>query len=250
MLKKTQIDPHEARGSQRKHSLRGVFNAVRYLVRAVCPWRLLPNDLPLWWTVPRQVQRWIIAGCFELLADGLQAVLSELAGRAPQPTVVILDGCTIQSTNENGERADYDGDKRKKGSKVHVAVDTSGRLLALKVTSGNGQGRAQVAELIQEVQAANGDNVEAAFVDRGYTGQEPAAHAARVGVCLIVVMLEETKRCFVLLPTRWVVECSCAWVARFRQLRRDFATLPSYLAQPLWLAFVMLSLNSLLRQSP
>ena len=124
---------------QREHRLREVFNAVRYVVRAGCPWRLLPNDLPPWWTVHQQTQRWIKAGCFEVMADDLRALLRELAERSPQPSAVILDGRTMQSTPESGARAGYDGDKRKKGSKVHVAVDTLGHLLALKVTPANEQ---------------------------------------------------------------------------------------------------------------
>jgi transposase len=232
---------------QREHSLREVFNAVRYVVRAGCPWRLLPNDLPPWWTVHQQAQRWIKAGCFETMADDLRAVLRELVGRAPQPTAVILDGRTMQSTPESGERAGYDGYKRKKGSKVHVAVDTLGHLLALKVTPANEQERAQVSDLIAEVQKATGENVEAAFVDQGYTGEEPAAQAARQGVRLIVVKLEEAKRGFVLLPRRWVVERSFAWAARFRRLGRDYERLSSSLAGLHWLAFVTLALNSLFR---
>lgn len=232
---------------QREHSLREVFNAVRYVVRAGCPWRLLPNDLPPWWTVHQQAQRWIKAGCFEAMADDLRMLLRALADRSPQPTAVILDGRTMQSTPESGERAGYDGYKRKKGSKVHVAVDTLGHLLALKVTPANEQERAQVADLIAEVQAATGENVQAAFVDQGYTGEEPAAQAARHGVRLIVVKLEEAKRGFVLLPRRWVVERSFAWAARFRRLGRDYERLSASLAGLHWLAFVTLSLNSLFR---
>jgi len=234
---------------QREHSIRDVFNAVRYVVRAGCPWRLLPNDLPPWWTVHQQAQRWIKAGCFAAMADDLRALLRELAERSAQPTAVILDGRTMQSTPESGARAGYDGYKRKKGSKVHVAVDTLGHLLALKVTPANEQERAQVADLMAEVQEATGENVQAAFADQGYTGKDPAAQAARQGVRLIVVKLEEAKRGFVLLPRRWVVERSFAWAARFRRLGRDYERLSSSLAGLHWLAFVTLSLNSLFRQS-
>ena len=182
------------------------------------------------------------------MADDLRALLRELAERSPQPSAVILDGRTMQSTPESGARAGYDGDKRKKGSKVPVAVDTLGHLLALKVTPANEQERAQVAELIAEVQEATGENVEAAFVDQGYTGEEPGrCRAARQGVRLIVVKLEEAKRGFVLLPRRWVVERSFAWAARFRRLGRDYERLSSSLAGLHWLAFVTLSLNSLFR---
>ena len=234
---------------QREHSLRALFNAVRYMVRAGCPWRMIPNDLPPWHAVHQQAQRWIKAGCFEALAHDLRILLRLFAGRSGQPTAVILDGRTMQSTPESGARAGYDGYKRRKGSKVHLAVDTLGHLLALKVTPANEQERAQVGDLVQEIQETTGDRVEVAFVDQGYTGEEPANQAARHGVRLEVVKLEEAKRGFVLLPRRWVVERSFGWAARFRRLARDYERLPTSLAGLHWLAFAGLMLTSLLQQS-
>jgi transposase len=234
---------------QREYDLRAMFDAVRYMVRAGCPWRMLPHDLPPWWAVHQQAQRWIKAGCFEALAHDLRKLLRLLREKKPAPTAVILDGRTMQSTPESGDRAGYDGYKRRKGSKVHVAVDTLGHLLALKVTAANEQERAQVADLIKEVQAVTGENVTVAFVDQGYTGEAPAAAAAAHGVQLTVVKLEEAKRGFVLLPRRWVVERSFAWASRFRRLGRDYERLPSSLAGLHWLAFLSLMLNSLFRQS-
>jgi transposase len=234
---------------QRDYSMRAMFNAVRYMVRAGCPWRMIPNDLPPWSAVHAQAQRWIKAGCFEAMAHDLRKMLRLLAQKNMQPSAVILDGRTMQSTPESGARAGYDGYKRRKGSKVHAAVDTLGHLLALKVTAANEQERAQVADLIREVQEATGENVEVAYVEQGYTGQTPKEQAAKQGVDLIVVKLEEAQRGFVLLPRRWVVERSFAWAARFRRLSRDYERLPSSLAGLHWLAFVSLMLNSILHQS-
>ena len=233
--------------AQRAHASRRLFNAVRYLLRAGCPWRMLPNDLPPWHTVYQQAQRWIKAGCFEALAHDLRRLLRRLAERAEQPTAVILDGRTMQSTPESGGRGGYDGYKRRKGSKVHVAVDTLGHLLALKVTAANAQERAQVGDLVKALQETTGDKVAVAFVDQGYTGKEPAAAAAAHGIKLEVVKLKEAKRGFVLLPRRWVVERSFAWAARFRRLARDYERLPSSLAGLHWLAFASLMLNSCYR---
>jgi transposase len=234
---------------QRDYSMRAMFNAVRYMVRAGCPWRMIPNDRPPWSAVHQQAQRWIKAGCFEAMAHDLRKMMRLLAGKNTQPTAVILDGRTMQSTPESGARAGYDGYKRRKGSKVHAAVDTLGNLLALKVTAANEQERAQVSDLIEEVQNATGENVEVAYVDQGYTGKEPKQEAAKRGVDLVVVKLEEAKRGFVLLPRRWVVERSFAWAARFRRLSRDYERLPSSLEGLHWLAFVTLMLNSILHQS-
>lgn len=235
--------------AQREHSLRAVFNGLRYLVRAGCPWRMIPHDLPPWHAVYDQTQRWIKAGCFENMAHDLRRVLRVLAEKDSRPTAVILDGRTLQSTPESGARAGYDGYKRKKGSKVHAAVDTLGHLLALKVTAANEQERAQVDDLIADVQESTGEHVEIAYVDQGYTGEQPAADAQKHGVQLCVVKLEEAKRGFVLLPRRWVVERSFAWASRFRRLARDYERLPQTVAGLHWLAFLTLMLSSLFHKS-
>lgn len=173
-----------------------------------------------------------------------------LQERAQEPTAVVLDGRTLQSSPESGGRAGYDGYKRKKGSKVHVAVDTLGNLLAVAVTPANEQERAQVDELAAQVQAATGQSVELAYADQGYTGQEAAAQAAVDGIKLEVVKLAAAKRGFVLLPRRWVVERSFAWLARFRRLSRDYERLGTTLAGLHWLAFACLLLGNLFRINP
>lgn len=235
---------------QRKHSLRAIFNALRWLVRAGCPWRMMPHDLPPWPAVQQQTQRWVRAGCFEAMAEDLRLLLRLAAARNDVPSAAILDSRTLQSTPESGARAGFDGHKKRKGSKVHAAVDTLGHLLALKVTPANEQDRAQVADLTLALQAVTGEHIEVAFVDQGYTGEKPAADAAQVGVRLEVVKHHEAKRGFVLLPRRWVVERSFAWAARFRRLARDYERLASTLASYHWLAFVTLMLHSLFAKSP
>src|SRR6185295_7828005 len=163
---------------QREYPSRRLFNALRYMVRAGCPWRMIPNDLPPWAAVYQQAQRWIKAGCFEAMAHDLRMLLRMIAGREAQPSAVILDARTIQSTPESGARGGYDGHKRRKGSKVHAAVDTLGHLLALKITAANEQERAQVADLVGQLQQTTGDKIELAYVDQGYTGEQPAQDAA------------------------------------------------------------------------
>jgi len=225
---------------QRDHPLREVFNGLRYIVRTGMQWRFMPNDLPPWHTVYQQTQRWIKAGVFEDMVRDLRLLLRELAGRSPQPSAAIFDGRTLQSSPESGARAGYDGHKRRKGSKVHLAVDTLGQLLAVTVTPANEQERAQVADLAAKVQEATGDSVEVAFVDQGYTGDEAAAAAAQHGMRLEVVKLPAAKRGFVLLPRRWVVERSFAWMARFRRLARDYERLAETLAGLHFVAFAIL----------
>jgi transposase len=230
---------------QREHSLREVFNGLRYVVRSGETWRMMPHDLPPWYTVYQQTQRWIAAGVFEALVDDLRLLLRVAAGHAEDPSAVIIDGRTLQSSPESGARAGFDGHKRRKGSKIHMAVDTLGLLLALHVTPANEQERAQVGLLAQQIQDITGDSVEIAFVDQGYTGQQAQQQAAEHGIRLEVVKLPQAKHGFVLLPRRWVVERSFSWMARFRRLARDYERLPETLAGLHYLAFAILMLARL-----
>lgn len=229
---------------QRKYPLRDLFDALRWIVRAGAPWRMMPGDLPPWEAVYQQTMRWIKWGCFEAIVHDVRELLRQAMNKKAQPSVAIFDGRTLQSSVESGGegRAGYDGAKRKKGSKVHMAVDTLGHLLALVVTPANEQERAQVAQLAQMVQEVTGQNVELAYVDQGYTGEKPAEAAKEAGMRLEVVKLPEAKRGFVLLPRRWVVERSFAWAARFRRLVRDYERLPETLAGLHFLVFAILML--------
>src|SRR6185369_15719593 len=231
---------------QREYSLRAVFNALRWMARTGASWRMMPHDLPPWTVVYQQTQRWLRAGVFEAIVEDLRAVLRVAQGRAGQPSAAILDSRTLQSSPESGHRAGYDGAKRKRGRKVHIAVDPLGQLLALRVTAANEQARAQVRELVAQVQAVTGENGEIAFVDQGYTGEQPAQDAAAQGITLAVVKLPEAKKGFVLLPRRWVVERSFAWTTRFRRLVRDYERLPETLAGLHFLASAILILKRLL----
>jgi transposase len=216
---------------------------VRYLVRTGAHWRLLPHDLPPWPVVYQQMRRWLAAGSFETVVHELRLLLRRAAEREAPPTAAILDSRTLQSTPESGARAGYDGHKRRKGSKVHAAVDTLGHLLALVVTPANAQDRAQVDQLAAALQEATGDHVALAFVDQGDTGEAPAQAAVAHGLELAVVKLPEAKRGFVLLPRRWVVERDFAWAARFRRLARDYERLAATLAGLHFLAFACLMLH-------
>ena len=233
--------PEEA--GQRTHRLREVFDGLRCLVRYGVPWRALPNDLPPWHAVYDQAQRWPRAGCFGMLAHDLRAVLRLAAGRGAEPSAAILDSRTLRSTPESGARAGRDGHKRTRGSKLHLAVDTLGHLLALGVTPADANDRAAVAELAEGVQDATGGDVTLAYVDQGYTGERPAEAARAHGIVLEVVAPPAARRGSVLLPRRWVVERSFAWTARCRRLARDHERLPETLAGFHFVAFAGLMLR-------
>lgn len=229
--------------AQREYQLRDVFDGLRWIVRTGSPWRSLPKDFPPRGAVYQRSRRWLRAGCFEAIVHDLRAILRFAAGKEPEPTAAIFDGRTLQPTVESGSRAGYDGYKRKEGSKVHMAVDTLGHLLALHVTPANEQERDQVAVLSERVQEVTGESVEIAFVDQGYTGDDPDADAASYGIHLVVVSLPEAKKGFVLLPRRWVVERSYGWMARFRRLARDYERLSETLEGLHDVAFSILMLH-------
>jgi transposase len=229
---------------QRRHDLREVFNGLRFIVRGGLQWRLMPHDLPPWWVVYQQTRRWLAAGVFETMVHDLRVLLRLGAGRAPDPTAMIVDSRTLQSTPESGSRAGYDGAKRKKGAKIHLAVDTLGDLLALHATPANAQDREQVGRLAAAVQDTTDGTVDVAFVDQGYSGEEPAIEAATLGIRLEVVKLPEAKRGFVLLPRRWVIERNFAWAARFRRLARDYERLQTTLEGLHYVAFALLALHA------
>ncbi len=234
---------------QREHELREVFNAMRWIVRTGSPWRYLPNDLPPWDAVYQQSQRWLAAGVFEAMTQDLRRILRILQGRAEEPSAAVFDSRTLQSTPESGQRGGYDGAKRKKGSKVHMAVDTLGYLLSLHVTAANEQDREQVGKLAREVQKQTGKSVELAYVDQGYTGNAAADAARKHKIELAVVKLPEAKHGFVLLPRRWVAERSFAWLTRFRRLAKDYERLASTLKGIHLAAFAIVMLARLVNWS-
>jgi transposase len=234
---------------QREYPMRVLFNAIRYVVKTGCTWRFLPNDLPPWSAVYQQARRWLSAGVFEQIVHDLRIIVRVLSEKEQQPTAVIFDARTLQSTPESGGRAGYDGHKKKNGSKVHIAVDTLGNLLALQVSAANEQERAMVSELAESVQTVTEKNVKVAFVDQGYTGALASMDAADQGIELILVKHHEAKRGFLLLPRRWVVERTFGWLGRFRRLARDYERLPQTLAAWHWVAFIALLLGKLGFQS-
>ena len=150
--------------------------------------------------VRQQAQRWFEATSFQNAAHDLRLLSRVEQSRNGDPTAIIMDKSTLQSTPESGHRAGFDGAKKRKGTKVHLAVDTLGHFLAVLTTPASEQDRAQVKDLCLEVQDATGVPVEIAYA---------------------VVKRPEASKGFILLPRRWVVERSLAWRSRFRRLGRD-----------------------------
>ena len=221
---------------QRVYSIREMLNAALWIGRTGSQWAYLPHDFPPYKLVHQQLMRWFERGCFENLAQDLRSLVREDPLKEGVPTVAIVDSRTLQSTPESGGRAGYDGAKRRKGSKIHAAVDTMGNVMTLLVTSGHEQDREQVYDLCREVQQVTGNRIDVVMADQGYTGEQTQVDAALNDIELVVVKRPKGTKGFVLLPMRWVVERTFAWTARFRRLSRDLERLQSSLVGFHWLA--------------
>lgn len=228
---------------QRRYALREVLNGLRYMVRTGAPWRWLPHEFPPWQVGYQQPQRWLRAGVLEMIVPDRRIVSRVASGRTRHPSAASFDARTVQSTAASGERAGYDGHKRRQGSNPHLAVDTLGLLLAVHVTPAQQPERAQVAPLAEQVQTVPGSTVTGAFGDQGYTGAQAEPDAAMHGMRLEVVKLPQAHRGCVVLPRRWVVERSCAWIAKFRRLARDDERLPATVAARHFVACACLLLH-------
>ena len=229
---------------QRRYELRELFNGLRWVVRTGSQWRMMPHDFPPWHAVYQQTRRWMDAGVIEAMIHDFRETLRLSEDRDEQPSAAILDGRTLRSTPESGGRAGYDGAKKKNGTKIHMAVDTAGRLIALVATPADEQERRQVYELCEEIQETAGGSAKVAFVDQGYAGEQARNDAAEHGIELVVVKLPEARKGFVLLPRRWVVERSFGWMSRFRRLARDCERLADVLVGFHFIAFTILMLKN------
>jgi transposase len=182
-----------------------------------------------------------LAGRWQLRDAGTRSAC-RCGWRPADPAAAVIDSRTLQSTPESGARAGYDGAKRKRGSKVHMSVDTLGHLLALYVTPADVGDREEVVRLAEAIQDVTGESVTLTYVDEGYTSEHAEQSTGKQGISLHVVKLPEAKRGFVLLPRRWVVERSFAWATRFRRLAKDYEVYASTLAGLHFAAFVCLML--------
>jgi len=187
---------------QREHSLREVLDGLRYIVHTSMQRQSMAHDLPPWYTVYQPRAKLAEGGCVRGCRTRPAYADARDRGLALLPHGEILDSRALQSSPEGGERAGNDGFQWRKGSKVHLVVDALGQLLASIVTPANEQDRVQVSALAAQAQEVTSDSVEVAFVDRGCTGEQPAADAQAQGIRPEVVKLATTKRGFVVLPRR------------------------------------------------
>jgi putative transposase len=218
--------PRRKRTGRPPADLREVLNAIFYLVRSGCQWRLLPHDFPPWSTVHTWYRRWRQDGTWDRLNDALVPQVRRQAGRDPSPRVTAVDSQSAKTTEMGGERG-FDGGKKVKGRKRHIWVDSLGLLLAVLVTAANVQDGFAAGDLLHQRLWEDLPRLELVNADSQYRAESlQRAVFDLAPFRLRVVSRQEGSAGWEKLPQRWVVERTFAWLGRSRRLSKDYERLP------------------------
>jgi len=228
-----------------------VWDAILYVLRAGCQWRMVPHDLAPWWVAYRWYRSWAADGTLDAVHDGLRAQVRVAAGRGPEPSAAVLDAQSIKSS-EGGEARGFDMGKKTTGRKRHLVVDTLGLLLVVMVTSASVQDR-QGGRAILELLAARFPSVALVWADGGYANKIDSSILAwakeKLGLLVEIVKRSEDVKGFQVLPRRWVVERTFGWLVRNRRLARDYERLTGTSEAMIKIAMIRLMATRLAGQS-
>jgi transposase len=228
------------RGRPLVHARRMIVNAILYVNRTGCPWRYLPKDCPPWRTVYGYFAAWRDNGTLQRLHDRLRDQARIAAGRDPRPTAAVIDSQSVKAadTVPRASRG-WDNAKKVNGRKRHIAVDTIGLVLAVVITAASVQDRDGARPLLWNLSRCC-TRIRLAWADAGYTGKL-ATWAAGLKITLDIVRKRDAHA-FEVLPRRWVVERTLAWITAHRRCARDYERLPqSHEAMVLWAMIALMT---------
>ena len=212
----------KAQGRPRIHSLRDVFDAIFYVLKSGCHWRLLPHDFPPWSSVYYHFRRFRSSGLWFLILKAVRAAERKRVGKDPQPTAAIMDSQSVKTVEESAHPSGYDAHKNVKGRKRHLLVDTLGLVLSVYVTSADVQDRVGAQCLLAGLKPLL-PHLKKIWADGAYTGEKLAGWLEeRGGWKLEIVERDREARGFEVLPKRWIVERTFSWLIRNRRLSKDY----------------------------
>jgi putative transposase len=247
-----QIAPYlpavSATGAPRQHPWRSLLNAMFYVVKNGCVWRALPHDFPCWQTVYHYFRRFRQNGMWEQLNTVIREAVRLKEGRAAQASAMIADSQSAKSA-EGGEMRGFDGGKHVRGRKRNLLVDTLGLVVFAKVTAANVQdvhaGKQLFLAVAQQPELLT--RLETIFADGGYRGDLVVWTQQQLQVVLEIVLKLKDQKGFQVLPKRWVIERTFAWLTRHRRLARDYERLAQSSEAFIYLAMIRLGLRRLAR---
>jgi putative transposase len=215
----------KAQGRPRTHSLRDVLDAIFYVLKGGCPWRLLPHDFPPWSTVYYHFRRFRLRGLWSLILKVLHAAERKRAGKDPQPTAAIVDSQSVKTTEESAHPSGYDAHKNVKGRKRHLLVDTLGLALSVYITSADVQDRGGAQCLLAGLKLLL-PRLKKIWADGAYTGEKLAGWCKEQGEWELEIVERSSRSAdtvgFTVLPHRWIVERTLSWLMRNRRLSKDY----------------------------